>query len=75
MKGERSKEEREPPAFFVRPMTVADLGAVYSLAKHTELYLTVDNLSNARVEISRSADDVIYIASPRMTHGGIRLSW
>ena len=35
MKGERLTEEREPSAFFVRPMTADDLGAVHAIESET----------------------------------------
>jgi outer membrane receptor for ferrienterochelin and colicin len=54
---------------------VADLGAVYSLAKYAELFLSVDNLANNRIDTSRSANGVFYIGSPRLARGGLRLSW
>jgi outer membrane receptor protein involved in Fe transport len=54
---------------------VADLGAVYSIARHAELFLAVANLGNDRFDTSRSADGVYYIASPRLAHGGLRFSW
>jgi len=54
---------------------VADLGAVYSLAKYAELFLSVDNLANDRIDTSRSANGVFYIGSPRLARGGLRLSW
>jgi outer membrane receptor protein involved in Fe transport len=54
---------------------VADLGAAYSLTKHAELFLAADNLADARIETSRSADGIIYTGSPRLLRGGLRVSW
>ncbi len=48
MKGERSKEEREPPAFFVRPMTVADLGAVTAIESENPSPWTAGQLASER---------------------------
>ena len=54
---------------------VADLGASRALTKHLELFLTIENLGNARVETGRSADGVVNIGTPRLTVGGVRGSW
>jgi outer membrane receptor protein involved in Fe transport len=54
---------------------VADLGASRALTKHLELFLTVENLGNARVETGRSADGVVNTGTPRLALGGLRGSW
>ncbi len=54
---------------------VVDLGASYALTKHTELYGTAENLTGARIEISRSANGLVYVGAPCVVLGGIRLSW
>jgi outer membrane receptor for ferrienterochelin and colicin len=54
---------------------IADVGAYYSVSKHAELFLAVDNFANDRIDTSRSANGVFYIGSPRLAHGGLRLSW
>jgi len=54
---------------------VADLGASRALTKHLELFLTVENLGNARVETGRSADGVVNTGTPRLALGGLRGTW
>ena len=56
-------------------VVVADLGASRVLTKHLELFLTIENLGNARVETGRSADGVVNIGTPRLAVGGVRGSW
>ena len=54
---------------------VADLGASHRLTPHLELFLTIENLGNARVETGRSADGVVNVGTPRLLLGGLRGSW
>jgi outer membrane receptor protein involved in Fe transport len=54
---------------------VVDVGLSYRLSKYAEVFLAVDNLANERIETSRSIDGIFYLASPRLEHGGVRLSW
>ena len=54
---------------------VVDLGASRALTKHLELFLTIENLGNARVETGRSADGVVNVGTPRLALGGLRGAW
>ena len=54
---------------------VADLGASHALTKHLELFLTVENVGNSRIETGRSADGVVNVGTPRLAIGGLRGSW
>ncbi len=54
---------------------IADLGASRPLTKHLELFLTIENLGNARLETGRSADGVVNLGTPRLALGGLRGSW
>ena len=54
---------------------VVDLGATRALTKHLELFLTIENLGNARVETGRSADGVVNVGTPRLALGGLRGAW
>ena len=56
-------------------VVVADLGLSRPLTKHLELFLSVENLGDARIETGRSADGVVNIGAPRLTFGGLRGSW
>jgi outer membrane receptor protein involved in Fe transport len=54
---------------------VVDLRASYALSRHTELFVMAENLTDARIEVSRSADGLIYVGTPCIVLGGMRLSW
>ncbi|MCX6954498.1 MAG: TonB-dependent receptor [Verrucomicrobia bacterium] len=54
---------------------VADLGVNRPLTKNLSLFLTLENLTNARVETGRSADGVVNVGTPRLLLGGLRGSW
>jgi outer membrane receptor protein involved in Fe transport len=54
---------------------VVDFGASRALTKHLELFLSVENLGNARLETGRSADGVVNLGTPRLALGGIRGNW
>jgi outer membrane receptor protein involved in Fe transport len=54
---------------------VADLGASYQLTDRCELYLTAENLTNARLETGRSADGIVNTGTPRLILGGLRCRW
>jgi outer membrane receptor protein involved in Fe transport len=56
-------------------VVVADLAASRAFTKHLELFLTCENLGNARVETGRSADGVVNLGTPRLIIGGVRGSW
>jgi outer membrane receptor protein involved in Fe transport len=51
---------------------VADLGATHALGPHGEIFLSIENLGNARVETGRSADGVVNTGTPRLAFGGLR---
>ena len=54
---------------------VVDLGASYQLTDQCELYLTAENLTNARLETGRSADGIVNTGTPRLLLGGVRCTW
>ena len=54
---------------------VVDLKASYALTRRCELFVTVENLSDSRIEVSRSADGFVYVGTPCIVLGGIRSSW
>ncbi len=56
-------------------VVVADLGISHPLTPHLELFLTAENLGNARVETGRSADGVVNLGTPRLILGGLRGKW
>ena len=56
-------------------VAVIDLGAVYPLGRGWELFVTGENLGNARIETGRSADGVVNLGTPRLGLAGVRGSW
>jgi outer membrane receptor protein involved in Fe transport len=56
-------------------VVVADLGASRPLTKQLELFFSLENLGNARIETGRSADGVVNTGTPRLFIGGIRGRW
>ncbi len=56
-------------------VAIVDLSLSRPLSKNIELFLTTENLGNARVETGRSADGVVNVGTPRLVLGGLRGSW
>jgi outer membrane receptor protein involved in Fe transport len=56
-------------------VVVADLGASRPINKYLDLFLTVENLGDARIETGRSADGVVNTGTPRLFLGGVRGRW
>jgi outer membrane receptor protein involved in Fe transport len=54
---------------------VVDLGVSRALNKNVEIYLSVENVGDARIETGRSGVKVIRIGAPRLAVGGLRGSW
>jgi outer membrane cobalamin receptor len=56
-------------------VAVIDLGAFYPLGRGWELFVSAENLGNARIETGRSADGVVNTGTPRLGLAGVRGSW
>lgn len=56
-------------------VVIADLGVSRALTPHVEVFLTCENLLDARIETGRTADGVVNIGSPRLVLVGLRSSW
>jgi outer membrane receptor protein involved in Fe transport len=54
---------------------VLDLGASYRVTPNCEIFLTGENLTDARVETGRSADGIVNTGTPRLILGGVRCAW
>lgn len=54
---------------------VADLSVSRPLTKNLELFLTAENLGNARIETGRTADGIVNTGTPRLVLGGLRGHW
>lgn len=53
---------------------VADFGVSYTIGAG-ELFVTIENLANARIETGRSADGIVNTGTPRLALAGFRLAW
>ncbi len=54
---------------------LADLNLSYALGPRSEIFLTVENLGNARLETGRSADGTVNTGAPRLALAGFRSKW
>ena len=54
---------------------VVDLALSYPLGRGGELFLQMENLTDARVETGRSASGVVNVAPSRFVLGGMRTTW
>lgn len=54
---------------------IADFGASYRLRPGSELFVTVENLGDTRLETGRSPDGLVNTGTPRLALGGVRLAW
>jgi outer membrane receptor protein involved in Fe transport len=55
-------------------VAIADLGASYALGRG-ELFLTIENLGDARIETGRSTDGLVTTGAPRLALAGFRCAW
>jgi outer membrane receptor protein involved in Fe transport len=67
--------EDDENALLLGEAVVVDLGVTRPLAKHLSLFLTAENLGNARIETGRSADGVVNVGTRRLLLGGLRGTW
>lgn len=56
-------------------VVIADLNASYPLTSLASLFLTVENIGDARIETGRSTDGVVNTGTPRFLFGGVRTAW
>jgi outer membrane receptor protein involved in Fe transport len=67
--------EDDENALLLGEAVVVDLGVTRPLTKHLSLFLTAENLANARIETGRSADGVVNVGTRRLLLGGLRGTW
>ena len=67
--------EDDENALLLGEVVVVDLGVTRPLTKHLSLFLTAENLGNARIETGRSADGVVNVGTRQLLLGGLRGSW
>ncbi len=75
MRGIGRQFEDDENNLILGEVVVADLGVTRPLTHHLTLFLTLENLTAARVETGRSADGVVNVGTPRLLLGGVRGSW
>lgn len=56
-------------------VVVADLRVARRLTSQIELFLTAENLGDARIETGRTADGIVNLGTPRLIFGGVRGNW
>ena len=56
-------------------VVVADISISRALNRNLALFVTTENLGNARIETGRSADGIVNVGTPRLFVGGVRGSW
>ncbi len=54
---------------------VADATVGVPAGRRAELFLSVENAGDARIETGRGADGVVNVAGPRAWRGGLRVRW
>src|SRR5258708_3776534 len=55
--------------------TTVDLSVRYPIARAGRIFLSVENVFNARVETGRSTEGLLNIGPTRFAHGGVRWTW
>ena len=56
-------------------VVITDVSVSRKLTDHLELFITAENLGNARVETGRTAGGLVNTGTPRLVVGGLRGSW
>lgn len=59
----------------VGPAVVADMGLDYALSPACDVFLTLDNLANARVAVARDATGLEYLGMAQKGSLGLRVRW
>jgi hypothetical protein len=54
---------------------IADMSISRALTRNIDVFVTAENLGNARIETGRTADGLVNIGTPRLVLGGLRGSW
>ena len=65
--------EDDTNALRLAPATIINLAVNAALGRNSELFLSVENVADYRVETGRSTDGVVNIGSPRLLLFGFRL--
>ena len=56
-------------------VVIADVSLVHPLTRNVDVFLTTENLGNARIETGRTSDGLVNIGTPRLVVGGLRGTW
>jgi hypothetical protein len=59
----------------LRSVAVIDVGVSRPLSPHVEVFVSAENLADARIENGRSVDGIISTGLPRLVLAGLRGSW
>ncbi len=59
----------------LRGAVVADFNLSYPVTSHLTLFVTIENVGNARVETGRTASGLVNTGTPRLAFGGLRAAW
>jgi outer membrane receptor protein involved in Fe transport len=67
--------EDDQNLLILRAAVVADFNVSYPLTPQLALFLTVENLGDARIETGRSVSGLVNTGTPRLAFAGIRAAW
>jgi outer membrane receptor protein involved in Fe transport len=56
-------------------VVIADLTLSRALTRNIELFITAENIGDARIETGRTGDGLVNVGTPRYVVGGLRGSW
>ncbi len=56
-------------------VVIGDLSLSRPLTRHLDVFVTVENLGNARIETGRTADGIVNLGTPRLVLAGVRGQW
>jgi hypothetical protein len=56
-------------------VVIADLSISRPLSERIELFVTAENIGDARIETGRTADGLVNTGTPRFIVGGLRGTW
>lgn len=56
-------------------VVIVDLSASYAVTPRAEIFASLENLTDARIETGRSADGLVNTGTPRLASAGVRFNW
>lgn len=67
--------EDDENALTLGSATTLAIGLRHRFTPNAEAFLSIENLLDERIETGRTADSLVAIAPPRLTHAGLRVTW